>query len=285
MFAAHSPTPATVKLRFEHCFSPNISIAVLTKAKDNVMPAFEHSHEEYEFLLPITPIPFLQNEKAVYFGEVGWVFPVQSGRSHGVKYDISDVSHYNIIIRKEFLESILKEKGLESAEFNYEFRATKYLNIYIDAYREEYNKGDGKDEHKLRHLTALICVELIDEGLNPTIDTRKEKSGYQRGFRYIVEFMNTHYQENISMAELAKMCGFSQNYFASSFNKIFGDTPQVYLTKLRLSKAKLLLEGSNDTVEYISKQCGFKRANTFASAFKTATCMSPSEYRKSRPPL
>ena len=280
MFAAHSPTPDTVKMRFEHCFSDNISIATLIKAPDNTMRSFEHSHDEYEFLLPLTPIPYLINEKAVYFGEVGWVFPVQSNRKHGVKYDITDVSHRNIIIPKGFLDSIMLEKGLEHPEFNYEFRTTKYLNIYIDAFVGEYNKGEGKDLHKLKHLTALICVELIDEGLKPDIDTRKETSGYQRGVRPIAEYLNMHYQQNISISELAEMCGFTPNYFSTCFKKLFGDSPQAYLNKLRISKAKQLLLTSNDKIEYIAPQCGFGNPSTFTTAFKSATGMTPTEYRE-----
>jgi len=279
MFTAHSPNPDTVKMRFNHCFSQNISIATLIKAKDNVMPAFEHTHDEYEFVIPLTPIPFLINEGAVYFGEIGRVYPVQSGRKHGVKYDLSDVSHHNIVICKEFLDSIRQDKGIENVEFNYDFRITKFLKIYIEAFFEEYNKGEKCDMHKIKHLSSLICVEIIDEGLNPAIDTRKEKAGYQKGLHTIAEFLNENYQENITIAYLAQMCGFTPNYFSKCFQKLFGDRPQVYLTKLRISKAKQLLEQSGETVESVAEQCGFQKANSFTSSFKSVTGMTPTQYR------
>ena len=279
MFAAHSPAPGTVNLRFEHCFSENISIATLIKASDNIMPAFEHSHDDYEFVLPLTPIPYLTNEGAVYFGEVGRVFPVQSGRKHGIKHDIADVSHRNIVIRKEFLDSIMLDKEIESCEFNYDFRVNRFLKIYIEAFREEYRKGDKRDTHKLKHLSSLICVEIIDAGLNPDIDIRKEKSGYQKGLHSIAEFLNKNYQNNISVAVMAQICGLSPNYFSKCFEKLLGDRPQVYLTKLRISKAKQLLEESDDTIESIAAQCGFRKPNSLTSAFKTATGTTPTEYR------
>lgn len=282
LFGAHSPRPDTIQMRFEHSFTGNISIATLIKAPDNVMPAFEHTHDEYEFILPLTSIPFLTREEAVYFGEVGWVYPVPANKRHGVKYDLADVTHHDIAIRKEYLESIIEDKGMTGIEFNKLFRVTRHLSLYIDAFREECGKGEHKDAHKLKHLAALICVELIDEGLSPNVDERKEKSGYQRGLRSTAEFLNANYQSDISMAELAEMCGFSPNYFAVSFKKLFGDTPQAYLTKLRISKAKLLLETSRDTMETIAAECGFKRPNTFTTAFKAATGMTPSKYRDSR---
>jgi len=280
LFTAHSPTPSTVHLRFEHFFAPDISIATLVKAPDNVLPAFSHSHAEYEFCIPLTPIPYLLNENAVYFGEIGWVFPVQSGRTHGAQHSMADVSHHNIVIRKSYLESILREKGLEGIEFNYEFRITQFLSLYIEAFQEEFRKKEAMDAHKLKHLTALICVELIDEGLNPAIDTRKQSAGYQRGLHSVAEYMNANYHLDISVTEMARMCGFSPNYFSTCFFKLFGDRPHAYLLKLRISKAKIMLENTVDSIDAVAYHCGFRKANSFTTAFKTATGLTPSAYRK-----
>gem|GEM_PF-5722695 len=49
---------------------------------------------------------------------------------------------------------------------------------FIEAFCEEYRRSEQCDA--LKHLAALICVEMIDEGLNPAIGTRKEKAGYQK---------------------------------------------------------------------------------------------------------
>ena len=280
LFAAHSPKPSTVHLRFEHYFSQDISIATLVKAPDNVLPAFSHAHEEYEFCIPLTPIPYLLNENAVYFGEIGWVFPVQSGRTHGAQHSMSDVSHHNIVIRQSYLDSFLRDKGLEGGEFNYEFRITRFLSLYIEAFQEEFRKNEAKDAHKLKHLTALICVELIDEGIDPARDTRKQSSGYQRGLHSVAEYMNANYHLDISIAEMARLCGFSPNYFSTCFFKLFGDRPHAYLHKLRISKAKIMLENTMDSIEDVAYQCGFRKTNSFTTAFKTATGLTPSAYRK-----
>ena len=71
------------------------------------MFAFSHAHDQYEFIIPHTPIPFLLNDDAVYFGAVGYVFPVQSGRGHGMKYSLSDISHSDIVVQKDYLEDLM----------------------------------------------------------------------------------------------------------------------------------------------------------------------------------
>ena len=280
MFAAHSPVPERVPLRFEHCYTENMSIVTLIKAPDNPMPAFEHSHEDYEFIVPHTPIPFLTNEDAVYFGEVGWVFPVQSGRAHGVKYSTPDVSHSDIVINKEYIESIMREKGLAGVEFNYEFPATDEMKLYLRTFKKEYAKGEKRDTHKLKHLAALITVELIDEGAKPEVDTRKPKYGYQKGIRSVAEFVNDNYKRNITVGDMAQMCGLSVHYFSSQFKKAYGDTPQDYLIKLRLSKAKQLLETTAYSISDISEMCGFNKVNSFTTQFKRAVGKTPTEYRR-----
>ncbi len=280
LFAAHSPASNFMEIRCTLCYGEHLSIATLLKSKDHIVPPFTHSHEEYEFLAPHTPIPFLVNEGAIYFGEVGWVFPVQSGRSHGIKYELSDISHSSIVIRKEYMDALLAERGCGGAAFNYEFRLSDELKFYLHTFKSEYNKGAQCDAQKLRHLSALICLELIHAGTDPAQDTRKEKHSYQRGIRTVAEFLNDNYQQDISVEELAKMYGFSKSYFIEVFKRNLGESPHAYLNKLRISRAKLLLETTNDPICEIAEQCGFKKANTFTSLFKTLTGKTPTAYRQ-----
>ncbi len=282
LLAAHSPRTGSKQTQPARFSTEHISIIALHKAPDIAMPAFEHSHDEYEFMLPLTPIPFLTREGAIYLGEVGFIYPAPSGKLHGIKYGLSDIAHQDIVIAKEYLDDMIAAQGMQGLEFNKPFLLSKYLRAYIDAFCHEYAQGEERDMGKLGHLSALICLELIEAGLRPNTDERREQTGYQKGLRLTAEFLHTNYQNDIAMAELVQMSGFSLNYFSSSFKKFFGHTPQAYLNKLRISQAKLLLENTGNTLGQIAALCGFKKANTFSTAFKTATGMTPREYRKSR---
>ena len=282
LFSAHTPKTGTMQLRFTHAYTENLSIVELVKSPDNPVPEFSHAHDEYEFIVPHTPIPFLVNDGAVYFGEVGWVFPVHTGRSHGLKYEISNVSHSGIVIRKEYFENIMREKGVDGAEFNYYFRLSDELKMYLSTFKKEFSTGKTKDIHKLKNLSALICIELIDAGTDPALDARigRERHGYQKGIHSIAEFLNDNYHRDIVIDELAAMCGFSKNHFIASFKRTLAESPYSYLSKLRISKAKLLLETTNESIQDIAVKCGFKKANTLTSLFKSETGKTPKEYRQ-----
>lgn len=265
----------------EYCLSDNLSILSYIKSPDHILTATEHSHEDYEFLMPLTPIPYLTNDGAVYFGEVGCVYPVMSRRKHGIKYDISDVAHNSIVVNRNYFDNLLTEKGRLHTEFNYEFKASDELKIYIEAFKKEFRRNETADKNKLNHLAALICSEFIDGGTGHPIDNRKEISKYQRGMRSAAEFFNENYDKPVSFHETAHMFGMSPNYFASCFKKSFGETPFAYLMKLRISKAKILLETTDRPVSEIASICGITQLSTFSEAFKKATGMYPSQYRKS----
>lgn len=265
---------------FDSFISDNLNIYSYLKSPDNILCAFEHSHEDYEFLMPLTPIPYLMNNGAVYFGEVGWVYPVLSGRSHGIKYGISDIAHNSIVIKKKYFQGLMNEKNCKNTQFNYEFKATEELKTYINAFKKECRKKIPDNNSKLRHLEALICEELIDEGTRSVIDNRRVQAVYQRGMRSAADFFNSNYSKPISLKETALTFGMSPNYFSSCFKKAFGVTPLAYLTKLRISKARMLLDTTNKPINEIAYDCGIEKISTFSESFRKSTGLYPSQYRK-----
>lgn len=255
-----------------------LSIINFICSEKNVMKAIRHCHDEYEFIIPLTPIPFLTNEDNVYFGEVGLVYPVQSGRMHGMKLSIADISYDDIIIEKSYFEELFTAKGLSGLEFNSIFEASEELSFYISAFKKECT--GLADTNKLEHLAALICYELISLESNAAIDSRHTARSYQKGLRSVSEYINRYFDQPIKLHELAEMCGLSDNYFSHCYKMAFGDTPFSYLTKLRVSKAKNLLVTTTMPVCEIAKRCGYPSPSSLSTAFKAKTGMSPVDYRK-----
>lgn len=79
---------------------------------------------------------------------------------------------------------------------------------------------------------------------------------------------------------LADMVGINENKLKTGFRELFQTTPYKYLVKLRLEKARELLEESDDTVQQISDKVGFESYNGLSVAFKSAYQLSPTQYRK-----
>ncbi len=280
LFKSHSPEPDKFILKIEHAYTENISIATMIKSPDNVMPAFKHSHDSYEFIVPHTPIPFLIRDDATYFGEIGWIYPVPPLISHGIKYNTPDVSHTNIVFNKDYFNGFLLGRGTDEIVFNHIFRISNEMKMYISVFKQEFAKGEELNRHKLKHLSALICDELIDLAIaNAELDERKSIQCYHNGIRNVAEYMNENYMKNLTIASLAKMVGLSTNYFSTAFLKMLGERPQVYLNKLRISKAKQLMENSEEPISIIAQKCGFNNISSFSTLFKRTTKQTPTEYR------
>ena len=268
LFAAHTPTPEKFKLRSENAYTENMSIATLIKSPNNTMPAFNHAHSSYEFIIPHTPIPFLIRDDATYFGEIGWIYPVPPFIKHGMKYSMNDVSHTDIVFDKRFFEEFLSERCIDSLSLNLIFRTSDELLMYINVFKREFAKGNEVNTHKLNHLSSLICDEIIDLANTAiVVDERKEIQSYHKGIHAVAEFMNNNYMNALQIESLAKMANLSTNYFSTSFLNMLGDRPQVYLNKLRISKAKQFLKSSDEPIYLIAKKCGFNHQSSFTSLF------------------
>lgn len=281
LVAAHHPREDFLQKHCEHYYCDKMSVATLKKSPAIEMVTYSHAHDEYEFLVPLTPIPVLVIDEALYFGEVGYVYPIQSGHEHGIKFKVADISFDHIVIDKEYMDALILKKGYEGKTFSEKFEESNELKLYIQLFKNEYAKGKAKDSEKMGYLAALITMTLIDQGLSPTATSKKESHKYQKGIASVAAYINQHYKEDMDVDLLAEMCGLTKNYFISAFRKAMGETPYSYLCKLRISKAKVLLETTEDSIQSVAVRCGFKKSNTFTTLFKSVTGQTPSEFRKS----
>lgn len=94
-------------------------------------------------------------------------------------------------------------------------------------------------------------------------------------------FLESRYTDLDSIAEAARACHVSPEYFSRLFRKHTGTTAERYLKKLRLNQAVRLLQQSGFSVKEIALRVGFKDQFHFSKAFKSAHGVSPSAFRGS----
>lgn len=282
LLAAHHPDKSFFEKNSNRYYYERFSLAEVRAEQGHESEPFQHSHDAYEFLIPYGPIPMLMCEGSVFFGEVGFVYPVQSQRVHASRFRTDGVSYDSIVIDKNYMETLMKKTFYGKCEFNTKMQMRQELSSYISIFKKVYKSSSSKNvkSWKLKNLAELICLELIEMAFGNRIEVPREEWEYRQGITAVALYMNQHYKEKLTIEELAQMAGLSKNYFISSFKKYMGEPPHTYLMKLRISYAKLLLEFSEETITEIAEQCGFQKANTFSTTFKKATGMSPMEYKK-----
>lgn len=96
---------------------------------------------------------------------------------------------------------------------------------------------------------------------------------------YIRGYIEAHYMEDISLQDVAAQLHYSDAYFCRFFKQNFDKNFIMYLSELRVEKAKELLEDMTINVKDISQKVGFRDSGYFTKVFKRVTGVTPSEYR------
>ena len=93
------------------------------------------------------------------------------------------------------------------------------------------------------------------------------------------QYLETHYDEDLSLEEAAGMIGFSSFYFTKLMKEHVNMSYIDYVTKVRVEKAKQYLETSALSVKDVGTKVGYDNANYFTRVFKRMEGITPSQYK------
>ena len=96
----------------------------------------------------------------------------------------------------------------------------------------------------------------------------------------IIQYIQDHYCENLSIGGLAEQFGFSANYISNLLKQELGLSYSKYLTQLRLNHAKELLLSTRQSVKEITEACGYYSQSHFTKLFLEYEGCTPAEFRK-----
>lgn len=148
------------------------------------------------------------------------------------------------------------------------------------------------EEHQLSYKCELrrnaylmeIMADLVEEY---TKDSPGKVRIYPGTFyvRHAIDYINTHYNEKIRIADLATYIGVNRSYLTSSFKKSTGYSPQEYLMLLRMEKAAELLKKTDLTINDVAASVGYGDQLAFSKIFKQYYGASPKAFRESKEQL
>lgn len=100
-------------------------------------------------------------------------------------------------------------------------------------------------------------------------------------FKNVLEYIDKNYSEELSVEEIARIVGYSTDYFLKLFSEQMGKSLNTYINEVRCEKAIKRLLSSRDSISNIALECGFTSLRTFNRVFKTVTGLTPSEVTRS----
>ena len=125
----------------------------------------------------------------------------------------------------------------------------------------------------LRFYACLYQNDLVTYGI-------QKDSAQMRLLLEIARYIQTHYQEKLSLQELGQVFHMSPKYFSVFFQKHFSRNFTEYLTAIRIERAKMMLVESDADIELISQQTGFTSSSYFIRMFRETLGLTPGQYRK-----
>lgn len=125
-----------------------------------------------------------------------------------------------------------------------------------------------------------LLVDVSARSQTPYSSTTFKKNHTDADVLKIQIWMENRLATNIRMEQVADEFGLSMRNFIRRFKEATDQTPIQYLQSLRIEKAKLLLESSQEAFDQITLRVGYEDSNSFRRLFKQRVGLSPSAYRK-----
>jgi AraC-like DNA-binding protein len=129
-------------------------------------------------------------------------------------------------------------------------------------------------------LRALICAVLVEAMRQMLLPLTEPKEFVAAAIDYLCQ----HFQEPVRMADLVRHVGFSRARMFDMFKAETGLTPNDYLQRLRIEKAKEQLRQTNRPIAEIGLATGFSTGQYFSTVFGRYTGVSPMGFRKGARP-
>lgn len=126
-------------------------------------------------------------------------------------------------------------------------------------------------------LLGTLSAAGSDQEDRQQVTIRKKD---QQLVKYGIEFINQHFDDELSLSTIADNAGVSYHHFSRIFKKISGYNFKEYLTMIRINKAKRLLKDTQIPITDISYSCGFSGHKQLIFAFNKYCRMTPTAFRK-----
>ncbi len=131
------------------------------------------------------------------------------------------------------------------------------------------------------HLIGHLYL-FLDYLARSTANMAFSNSGSSLRDFYIHEaliFIEHNFQNDISVEDIADVCGLNRTYFGKIFKKAIGKSPQEFLLNYRMLKAAELLKLTRLSISDISNAVGYANPLHFSRAFKSIYGIPPREWR------
>lgn len=248
-----------------------------------------HWHEEVQFVFVLEGvIRFQVNEQEIIVEEQQGLF-INSQCLHGAKNELNSNGVY---ICLNVYPSFLLVPELFSAYVTPYIQATNLDHIKLEnstAWGKEAcehivtihellaKEGEFYEIHISKQLTSLWL--LLISNASPVTDPANSRKN--KRIRDMLSWIHLHYDETVSLENIAKAGLLSKSECCRYFKSILGLSPMQYVNYYRIEKSLSLLQNTDFSVTEIAYKVGFNGSSYYIEQFKKSMHITPKSYQKS----
>ena len=234
-----------------------------------------HEHIELHYIisgtlegtLDQTPYVVNRGDMAVFNGNV-----LHSG------YCSSDVTTFVIIFKMEDLAVEFADRNIVFQEIVHQDSFVKRLMTEIYEEYEQKQIGyllvcKGKILQLITYLTRNYAKAVLTEK-----ESLKHMKKLER-LNTVRQYIEEHYMENITNADLAELVHLSEDRFNHLFKECLGLSPLQYINDLRLNRAMDLLKKGRCSASEAAGMVGFEDYNYFGRIFRRKFGVTPTQVK------
>ena len=180
------------------------------------------------------------------------------------------------VFRQMFPEINLVEDKIITDEQGIYSSGGAYSSLNLILYLVE--KYSGRE-------AAVFCakafqIDIQRDSQSPFMIFTGQKEHDDDSIRKAQEFIETNFQEKVTINQLASMLALSRRNLERRFKKATSNTVTEYIQRVKIEAAKLSLESSRENVNEVMYNVGYQDPKAFRVTFKKITGLSPIQYRK-----
>jgi PAS domain S-box-containing protein len=116
-------------------------------------------------------------------------------------------------------------------------------------------------------------------GFSRDVRVQVPPSEIPEDFAQALDEFEQHLSADVTPAWLARRSKLTPQRLARLMKRLFGLTPNQFIAKARIAAASRMLQDSQRSIAEIAHACGFSDHSAFTRAFRSATGVTPSEFR------
>ena len=147
----------------------------------------------------------------------------------------------------------------------------------------ELSQGGTGGRLYVEGLGAALAVHLLRRYGVSTRRASLHKGGLPSAqLQRVIEYIDAHLSEELSLAELAGITGLSPHHFGQAFKAMTGRPPHRYVIEKRIHRARELLRDAKTPIAEIAHAVGFSSQSHLSSNFRRVTGITPARFRRSQ---